>query len=222
MVFRPVVLMLLVVLASLSLSGCGMLGLGGDGDGDGEAEAESLDLIDFGDDLIGFGRGQVVAEALSVDPGSLVEISFLYNFQVRMERLQRMIRDLDSTSDYSSPSDVNLEWVAEVHEVTREADDFFRELTSLEFPDAQRIQYEYLYVGMLEAVQIAGFGSDRLLAAAVLVGPSGRSLLNMEGVEADRFDALIRESEFFLRDAERRADRDIDSIRDAVSSLRVR
>ena len=220
MVFRPVVLMLLVVLASLSLSGCGMLGLGGDGDG--EAEAESLDLIDFGDDLPTPEPDQVVAEALSVDPGSLVEISFLYNFQVRMERLQRMIRDLDSTSDYSSPSDVNLEWVAEVHEVTREADDFFRELTSLEFPDAQRIQYEYLYVGMLEAVQIAGFGSDRLLAAAVLVGPSGRSLLNMEGVEADRFDALIRESEFFLRDAERRADREIDSIRDAVSSLRVR
>ena len=218
MVFRPAVL-ILVLMVSLSLMGCGLLGFGG---GDGDSEADAMELIDFGDDLPTPEPEAAVARALSVDPESLIQIGFLYEFQVRLERLSRMIRDLDSTNEYSSPSDVNLEWVAEVHEVTREADDFFRELTSMEIPESQRSRYQYLYLGMLETVQIAGFGSDRLLAAAVLVGPSGRSLLNMDPAEADRFDALVRESKFFLRDAEQRVDREIDSVRDAVSSLRVR
>lgn len=219
MVFRPSFLLLMVFLVSLSLLGCGMLGFGGDGD---ESDPDSMDLIDFGDDLPTPEPEQAVAQALSVDPESLVEIGFLYSFQVRLERLRRMVRDLDSSNEYSSPADINLEWVADVHEVTREADAFFKELTSMEIPGSQRVRYEYLYIGMLEAVQIAGFGSDRLLAAAVLVGPSGRSLPNMTPAEVDRFEALIRESQFFLRDAERRVDGEIEGVGEAVSALRVR
>lgn len=219
MVFRPVWLLLMVLSVSLSLLGCGMLGFGGDEEG---GDGESMELIDFGDDLPTPEPEEVVAQALSVDPESLVEIGFLHGFQVRLERLQRMVRDLESSTDYSSPSDVDLEWVADVHEVTREADEFFVELTSMSIPESQRVQYEYLYVGMLEAVQIAGFGSDRLLASAVLVGPSGRSLLNMSPAEADRFDALVREAKFFLRDAERRVEDEIGDVGDAVSALRVR
>ena len=219
MVFRPFVLMLLVLLVPLSLMGCGLLGFGGD---NGEPDSNSMEVIDFGDDLPTPEPEVAVARALSVDPESLIEIGFLYEFQVRLERLSRMIRDLDSSNDYSSPSDVNLEWVADIHEVTREADDLFRELTSMEIPESQRVRYEYLYLGMLETVQISAFGSDRLLASAVLVGPSGRSLINMDSIEVDKFDALVRESKFFLRDAESRVDREIDQVRDAVASLRVR
>ena len=43
-----------------------------------------------------------------------------------------------------------------MHEVTRESDDYFKVLTSLDVPGSQREQYEYLYIAMLEIVQVSG------------------------------------------------------------------
>ena len=163
-----------------------------------------------------------MAFALSIDPNILVEIHFLYNFQVRLEGLRQMVRDLNSMLDYSGPGDIDLDWVAEVHEVTRESDDFFKVLTSLDVPVSQRAQYQYLYIGMLESIKVAGYGADRLLAAAVIVGPSGRSMLNMSEEEIDAFQTLMRESGFFLSDAERLVDRRVTEVGRAVSGLRLR
>ena len=85
--FFPVPALVAVLLLSL---GCGFIpGLGG-----GEAEAEEIGLIDFGeDDMPTPAPDEVVARALSVDPLVLVEIRFLYQFQVRLERLRRIVRD---------------------------------------------------------------------------------------------------------------------------------
>ena len=103
-----------------------------------------------------------------------------------------------------------------------ESDAFFKVLTSLEIPESQRRQYRYLHVGLLETVQVSGYGADRLLAAAVLVGPSGRSMVNMSGEEIDEFQTLMRESRFFLSDAENRVDRRITEVGRAVSGLSLR
>ena len=96
-----------------------------------------------------------------------------------MEGLRQVIRDLNAAVEHSGPADVDLDWVIEVHQVTRESDRFFGILTSLKVPESQRDQYKHLQIGMLETIQVAGYGSDRLLAASVIVGPSGRSMLNM-------------------------------------------
>ena len=80
----------------------------------------------------------------------------------------------------------------DVHEVTEEADFFFERMTGMEIPGSQREQYEYLYLGMLETIQVMAFGSDRVLAAALLVGPGGRSLAIMPPEERDRFLTLVR------------------------------
>ena len=165
----------LVILTVLSLSlGCGILpGFGGD------SEAPELGMIEFDDDgEIVLEPEEIIARALSIDPEVLIEIRFLYYFQVRLERLRQVIRDLNSAVEHSGPADVNLDWVIEVHEVTRESDDFFRVLTSLDVPESQREQYQHLQIGMLETVQVAAYGADRILAASVVVGPSGRSILN--------------------------------------------
>lgn len=151
------------------------------------------------------------------------EIRFLYNFQVRLERLQRMVRDLNGTLEPSGGrGGYDLEWVIAVHEVTRESDDLFRTLTSLRLPESQREQYEYLYVGMLEVVQVAGYGSDRLLAAAVLVGPSGRTAQQLGAEDADRFHTLLREARFFLSDATGRIDREVEEVGRSVGGLSLR
>ena len=219
--FRLVALLLVLALFSISSLGCGLLGFGGDGDSEDSLE---MDIIQFADDvsISEPEPEEEVALALSIDPNILVEIHFLYNFQVRLEGLRQMVRDLHSMLDYSGPGDIDLDWVAEVHEVTRESDDYFKVLTSLDVPVSQRAQYQYLYIGMLESIKVSGYGADRLLAAAVIVGPSGRSMLNMSEEEIDAFQTLMRESRFFLSDAERLVDRRVTEVGRAVSGLRLR
>ena len=226
MVRWPVVPLLFAILA-LSLSpGCGMLGFGGDSVEDGP-----MGLIEFGDDdqvaepgaegAIDGGAGAPVSP-VSIDPEVLVEIHFLYSFQVRMEGLRQVIRDLNAAVEHSGPADVDLDWVIEVHQVTRESDRFFGILTSLKVPESQRDQYKHLQIGMLETIQVAGYGSDRLLAASVIVGPSGRSMLNMSDGEVDEFETLLRESRFFLSEAESRMTRHMDEVVRAVGGLVLR
>ncbi len=198
--------------------GCGFIpGLGGD------AAAEEIGLIDFGnDDLPTPVPEEVVARALSIDPFVLVEIRFLYQFQVRLERLRRVIRDLNAAADHSDAAGIDLDWVIEVHDVTRESDAFFEHLTSVRVPESLREEYEYLHVGMLEVIQVAGYGSDRLLAASVVVGPSGRSLSSMEADETDSFETLMREARFFLMGSESRIDHQVDEVGRAVNGLELR
>ena len=219
MALRPVSLFL-VILTALSLSlGCGFIpGFGGDS-GDGE-----LGMLEFDDEgEVVLEPEEIIARALSsIDPEVLIEIRFLYYFQVRLERLRRVIRDLNSAVEHSGPADVNLEWVIEVHEVTRESDDYFRVLTSLDVPESQRDQYQHLQIGMLETIQVAAYGADRILAASVVVGPSGRSMLNMDIEEIDRFETLLREAKFFLSDATRRVEREVDEVSRVVGGLGLR
>ena len=219
--FRLIALLLVLTLVSISTLGCGLLGFGGDGD---SGASLDMEMIQFADDLPTPepDAAAAAARSLIVDPDILVEIHFLYNFQVRLEGLRQVVRDLNSMLDYSGPGDIDLDWVAEVHEVTRESDDYFKVLTSLDVPGSQREQYEYLYIDMLEVVQVSGYGADRLLAAAVIVGPSGRSMLNLSGEEVDEFQTLMRESEFFLSDAERLVDRRITEAGRAISGLGLR
>ena len=217
--FRLVALLLVLALVSISTLGCGLLGFGGD---DESEESLDLDMIQFSDDVPSPEPEEEVAFALSIDPDILVEIHFLYNFQVRLEGLRQVVRDLHSMLDYSGPGDIDLDWVAEVHEVTRESDDYFKVLTSLDVPVSQREQYQYLYIGMLESIKVSGYGADRLLAAAVIVGPSGRSMLNMSEEEIDAFQTLMRESRFFLSDAERLVDRRVTEVGRSISGLRLR
>ena len=217
--FRLVALFLVLALFSISTLGCGLLGFGGDGDSEDSLE---MDVIQFSDDVPTPEPEEEVALALSIDPNILVEIHFLYNFQVRLEGLRQMVRDLHSMLDYSGPGDIDLDWVAEVHEVTRESDDYFKVLTSLDVPVSQRAQYQYLYIAMLESIKVSGYGADRLLAAAVIVGPSGRSMLNMSEEEIDAFQTLMRESRFFLSDAEKLVDLRVTETGRAISGLRLR
>ena len=214
MFFRSV-LLLMSLLAVLSM-GCGFFG-GGGGGGDDE-----FTLLEFEPDPPTPVPEKVVGLALSLNPEILVEIEFLYAHQVHMQTLRRINRDLLALLDYSSPGDVDLDWVIEVHEVTKEMDDFFLLTTSRRVPESQRGQYEYLFVNMLEAVQTMGLGGDRLLAASLHLGPSGRSLLNMSEVDQDRFESLMLEAAFFLNDSEERIDQHMVDLGRVTGSMRLR
>ena len=82
--------------------------------------------------------------------------------------------------------------------------------------------YNRLRLGALGVVEVTQFGSDRLLAAAIKVGPNGRTLLTMPDDELDDFHTYIRESRFYLRDSEKLIDREIESIGNAIAGVRLR
>ena len=82
--------------------------------------------------------------------------------------------------------------------------------------------YQRLLVGALESVETTRFGSDRLLASAIKVGPNGRSLLTMPAGESDEFHTFIREARFYLGDAEGLVEREMDEVGDALSGVRLR
>ena len=212
-------LAVLAIALLLSLSfGCGLFGGGGG--------SEEIPLMEFDnppETPVPAGEAPDVELLPPVlpgfDPAVLVEVGFLYGYQVHSEALLRVNRDLQSLLEYGGPTDVDLDWVIDVHEVTEDADDFFERMTGMDIPVSQRERYEYLYLGMLETIQVMAFGADRVLAAAILVGPGGRSLPVMTPEESDRFLTLVRESRFYLRDAENLVERQLEDASDAISQV---
>ena len=203
------------VLMLLFLSvGCGLFG------GD-----EEFEIMVFEEDLGkegGAAASPTQVPSFRVNPEILEEVKFLYRHQVRLERFQRVIRDLTGLVEYENASEVDLEWVVEVHEVTAESEEFFDLVAKMQVPPGLLAAYNRLFIGALQTVEMTQFGSDRLLAAAIKVGPNGRGLLTMPEGEADDFHTFIREARFYLRDSEKLIERERDSVTDAISGIRLR
>ena len=213
---RLLIFPVLLVLMIFGL-GCGLIGGGGGDDGDGE-----LGLIEFDAPPATPVIEVIIERALSFDKNVLIEVQFLYEYQVRLETMKRLNRDLISLLDYSNQAEIDLDWVIAVHAATKETEVFFEEVTALRVPESQREQYDYIFLSMLESVQVEGYGVDRLLASAILVGPNGRSLLNLTRQELEAFDVLMREAEFYLSDSQRLIEKQISEIGHLIGGVRIR
>lgn len=203
-----------VFLFGALLSGCFFSGVSEEGNGE-------IGMIDFGDDPTPEPLS-VVSARVGVPPEVLVEINFLYSLQVSWESLRGINRDMQGLLEYGGPGEVGVEWVVQVHDVSHEADRLFRRLTAMGVPASQRAQYEDNYLDLLEAVRITGFGGDRVLAAALRVGPTGRTVVTMPDPEREEFLVLTRESSFYLRDAEKLIERGIERVGEAISGVGLR
>ena len=205
-------------------SGCGLLGFGGEDEGDKE-----IGLMDFGDDPVEEDFSGAGAEAevdfvlgLTQRPEILVEISYIYGHEIRLESLRRNNRDLQALLKYSSPGEIDLDWVREVHRVTRQSDELYRRLASEKIPPSQEEFYGGLQRGMLEVIQIGAVGSDRLLAASLEIGPSGRTLVNLTEVERGEFLSFMRQAGFFLAQSESFLEEEIEDVQGISSNFSLR
>ena len=163
---------------------------------------ETFDLMSFEDlpvDTAEAAEGE--SFALSSKEALLVKITYLHTHLILLETMQRVNRDMQGLLEYDSKLSVDLEWVIEVHEVTADAEAFFERATRLEVPVSLGQEYTEELLAFLEIVQWAGFASDRLLAASLAVGPSGRTLQVMDREEEEEFERYVREAEFFLKRA---------------------
>ena len=193
----------------------------------GGGSGEEFEMMSFEDEGEAGVSGDAALEQpmvhdVSVRPLVLEELNYLLGHQAWLESLRQLNRDMVRMIEESGEGEAGLPWVVDVHEVTRESDDVFALVLSVEIPDTQAPVHFELYLSALQTVQVMAYGSDRLLASALVVGPSGRLVSDL-GVEDEvRFKTFSREAAFFLRDAERLLDDDFDRVLDAISRVGLR
>lgn len=193
----------------------------------GEAE---LGLIDFGDE--GAEESDYLSpstnEASELDafyevPDELlIEVDYMFAHQIYLTVLGRVNQDLLSLTAYKAESDVDLDWVIEVHAATLEAEETFALLADVPLPGNNRELYLGYKLGMLESLQISAEGATRLLAASIVLGPSGRSLPNLSVDERVEFDSLLDQSAFYLNQADDFITEEQEHVSQAVSTISLR
>ena len=204
------------VLLVLMSAGCGLLG------GGGEEEVE-FTVIEFEEtEPTPTPPVAEVVKTVGVDKATLVKLRYLYSHQVKLESLRRIIRDLENLGNYGDESKVGLGWVIEVHKVTQDSDDFQERVKAAGIPESQRGQYEYLFVGLLEVMDIIGYASLRLLEGATLIGPDGRMLDTLEPGERERFVTMVREARYFLGEGDGMMKNQIKVANSAISRVGLR
>lgn len=220
--YKKIVLVLGILAALIALVWVGFAFFFG-----GEAE---LGLIDFGDepaDEYDYSSSSST-EASELDafyeiPDELlIEVDYMFAHQIYLRVLGQLNQDLLTLTSYKAESEVDLDWVIEVHAATLEAEDTFALLADVPLPGNNREFYLGYKLGMLESLQISAEGATRLLAASILLGPSGRSLPNLSVDERVEFDSLLEQSAFYLNQADDFISEEQEHVSQAVSTISLR
>ena len=161
------------------------------------------------------------AVPLLVDPVSLEEISYLYGHQVFLESLAQSNRDLSMLLEESRLEGAGLQWVIDTYEMDRDAQAQYEFYLTSSPPQSQFEKHLSLYQRGVQIVQVMAFGSERLLLAAVTLGPSGRSIDVMPQSDAIRFRRLAREAGYFFRDAGELIQEELGQVEQAIREVHL-
>ena len=217
----------IIVVAILVLVGVGWVALGPIGFGVFGGSAESLELIEFSDDAPAQSSSSTsvsvpVSDFYEIPGELLIEVDYMFAHVIYLRVLSRLNQDLITLSESRPGSEFDLDWVVEVHELTLEAENIYRILSAVRVPRTNEHVYLDYKLRMLEVVQVSAEGATRLLAASVLLGPSGRSSLNLSVTEKVEFDSLLRQSSFYLEEAAEFLEDEQERVSSAVSTISLR
>ena len=168
----------------------------------GGGASDEVSMLEFEAEPTQVSEDDGVERVFSVEGVILDEINFLFGYEVLLEDLVRLNHDFVRMSEADTGESVGLDWVIDVHNITREANELFSLLLSQRISHVQRERHGEMYLRGLEIIQVLAYGADRLMAAALEIGPSGRDLEVMSQDEVNRFQTFVREAGFFFRDAE--------------------
>ena len=203
-------LALVMVLSLAAVAGCG--GGGEEGVDDG------IDEIEFVDEPTPTGapavQVDVIAEFLQETVLVLPDMEYLDTQAFYLSELEEVARDVTSHIEGGQGDDVGLEWVVGVHRTVLRWDELQGVLAKQEVSVEHRERFAEIYVGMVEAYYRLAFSADRLLGAAVVLGPTGRSVMDMGLEEERRFRVLMNQAGYFAE----KADEKVSEIRISVDS----
>lgn len=211
---------LVLALAAIILtSGCALVRGGGDEEAD---PNQGLEMLEFGPDPTPIPVAEAVRD-LSVSGLALEELNYLYHRQVLMEQLRTVNRDLEQLQGFEGHEGARgLDWVIAVHDVVHEADLMFGLALGMEVPEYQRDKHADMYLSELELIQVMNFGAARLLEAATVLGPGGRTVDALGPEDYRRFEVLMREAGFFLSRSGSMLDGRIEAVGGALGGVRLR
>lgn len=209
--------LVLVLLLALS-GGCALVRGGGDENAD---PAEGLEILEFGPDPTPVPVEEEVRN-LAVSGLALEELNYLYHRQVLMEQLRVVQRDLEQLQGFEGGAGAGLGWVIDVHDAVHGADLIFEQVLGMEVPEYQRDKHAEMYLSELELIQVMNFGAARLLEAATVLGPGGRTADGLELEDSRRFQVLVRESGYFLSRSGSMLDARIEAVGGALGGVRLR
>ena len=147
-------------------------------------------------------RGDVIGEFLQDTALLLPDMEYLDMQAFYLDELQRVARDLSSYVGQGQSEASGLEWVVTVHRMVLEWDALQSLLVEQPVSSQHREQYGDIYVGMIESYYRIAFGVDRVLGAAVILGPTGRTADEMSFEERRRYLMLLNQAEYFAEIAD--------------------
>ena len=199
----------------------------------GEAEGEDMsDGLVFTFDDAGDAADPAGADApvnrdnpfarLAYDDGRYGRVAYVYDVQSLVTEMERSRRDMIRLLERSQELGATLDWVAEVHGAHQVSEDFRIRAYNYVLTEDLIDEYVDFHAAFLEAVQLYAHGSDRMLQAAIVVGPGGRNVGDLLPAERTDFESLLSEGGFYLSDAEILTTRTRDDLKELVKYLRVR
>lgn len=204
-----------LLLGGLFLSVAGCFGGGGD-------EFELMTFEDSGTDTTEVAAVQEPrVHDVAVAPLVREELNYLYRHRAWLNVLMTLNRDMMTLSE-DSEVDSGLEWVIGVHEVTRAADEMFALALGADIPDTQVPSHFEVYLRAVETIQLMVYGSDRLLASALVLGPSGRVVGDLSVEEAVRYRSLLDEAMFYLGRSENSLENNLEDVNAALGAVSLR
>lgn len=176
------------------------------GSGGGEND-DGIEEIQFVDEptlvpAVASGEVDVIGQFLQDTVLLLPDMEYLDTQSFYLDELQEVTRDLSAHIEDGQEGDVGLEWVVAVHRTVLDWDALQAVLGSQEVSSEHRNRYGGIYLGMIESYYRIAFGADRLLGAAVILGPSGRIKDEMSLEEERRFRVLLNQASYFAEIAD--------------------
>ena len=188
-----------VGLLSVAFAGCG----GGDGVVD-----DGLDELEFVDEptpSVGpVEQVDVIGQFLQEMVLLLPDMEYLDTQAFYIEELQEVARDIISHIEGGEGDEAGLEWVVSVHRTVLEWDGLQSLLAQQEVSFEHRDRYGVIYVGMIESYYRIAFAADRLLGAAVILGPTGRTSGELSLEERRRYRVLMNQAGVLREDCGRK------------------
>ena len=151
----------------------------------------------------------------------IVRLKYLHDVGAMLGQIERSRRQIVRLiEDAADP--VSTDWVVDVHTAHRTSEEMRLRFYSFPLPEDIADDYISFHAAFLETVQMYSFAADRLVASAIVLGPTGRVSTDMEHAQESEFRSLLSESNYYLLDTDLLLTRAEDDLKQILKDLRVR
>ena len=151
----------------------------------------------------------------------LVRLDYLHDVGAMLAQIERSRRQIILLVD-DAAEPVSTDWVVDVHTAHRTSEEMRLRFYSFPLPADLAEDYVTFHAGFLETVQMYSYAADRLVAAAITLGPTGRVSTDMDASQESEFRSLLAEANYYLLDTEILLSRAEDDLKLILKDLRVR